>query len=452
MKQSKLSKLENNYYYGISRYFWHIVIGISILAIIIGVFVSIWSKIPPSKQKVVKSEKPIKPSYPAEKGVSLESLINALPTIKKTPIKQEVNTTVIYEDNREPVVESAPTKTVDSFALNAFERELGETKNLISITNNKAFWNGTGVWRFETERDRKMFKKTGNYKYAKKWFPIKDGFKSKFLYYTQNIEDYNQKTKILASLNTCINGLYNGNRKLLLNKVVSSAPIKYNNTANKFIQINNGISNILSKIDSTKQLKNYAVFYRFVANNPNDGLPLISYISSIIDNVYLKQRDAFANNIIMEYSSRYNNNLHLLKNAVNQFVPYLKQISPELQAKSLPIFFKLYRKNNAQRTNEIKQIDREYRNVITNWENNFQEQLQAAELSYQTKKTAKKELFKKSYQGIGVGFVVVLVLSLFLLILSMVRNVNRLSEAILENNQLLAKGNLTIKNEDVINQ
>ncbi len=39
-----------------------------------------------------------------------------------------------------------------------------------------------------------------------------------------------------------------------------------------------------------------------------------------------------------------------------------------------------------------------------------------------------------SYQSIGYGLGVVLLISLILLVLSMIRNVNRLAEAMLENN------------------
>jgi len=83
MKHSKLSRLENKYYYNVSRYFWHIIIALSLLAIAGGVLTYFWSLVPPSKPTVVKAPAPQKQAYPALKKVALQDILDKLPKQKK---------------------------------------------------------------------------------------------------------------------------------------------------------------------------------------------------------------------------------------------------------------------------------------------------------------------------------------------------------------------------------
>lgn len=47
MKQKYFSKLENKYYYGISRTFWHFFTAIAVVCFVVGVVMIGWSYIPP---------------------------------------------------------------------------------------------------------------------------------------------------------------------------------------------------------------------------------------------------------------------------------------------------------------------------------------------------------------------------------------------------------------------
>ena len=65
MKQKYFSKLENKYYYGISRTFWHFFTAIAVVCFLVGVVMIGWSYIPPSKDKVEKAPLPQKETYPS---------------------------------------------------------------------------------------------------------------------------------------------------------------------------------------------------------------------------------------------------------------------------------------------------------------------------------------------------------------------------------------------------
>ncbi len=436
MKKLKLSTLENKYYYGISRYFWHFIIALAIIGVIAGIATLTWSKIPVSKKKVVKPAKPVKPKYPQQKTVSYDALVNALPKDRPKRVSRPKN--IEIEENLPPPDEK-PVKIVDSAAIANFERELGYTKMLIPYSSNKSFWEGAGKYVFKNSRDEKMYRKTHNPKY-KTWVPAKEKFKKRYIKYTkkENLEGYNQKTALLKGINAFLSKVAISNRKNLVNNKLLYTNVNNYGLENTVIMYSK-IGDILSKLDTTTQFYYYYPLKRFVRSNPNDGIKILEYVNKLLDKTYKDQRPDFMDVILKEYKDNYNNNLSSLIEATNQFMPYLKNIAPEQQAEALKIFYKLYRQNNADRSNRIRQIESDYAQTIQNWEAEFQKQVAESEAAYFAKKRAKKELSEWSYKGIVSSFGVVLIISLFLLVLSMVRNVNKLSEAILENNKLFSE-------------
>ncbi len=435
MKQSKLSKLENQYYYGISRYFWHIIIGLSVLAVFFGILLYVWTQIPPGKKHVAKGMKPVKKEYPALKQINLNEIYNAMPVVNTQPQEQDIT-----DQEYEPPIDygNVPTQKVDSTAIYNFENELGTTKSLIPEEQNKAFWQGTGHRGFASERDKKMFKKTHNPKYSK-WIYDTPGFKKRYLVYTkwQNINDYNDKTKLLKAINSILQNISSVNRTKIINQKLLDIHVSRLGL-NKATSMYRQIGKVLRKLSEGEQIKMFQTLFNFAYNNPNDGLPLLNYESKIIDSVAYPARSLFLRRIQKEYVNYYNNNINSLTKATDHFLPYLRKISPDKQEIALKVYYELYRKNNKELNQQIQQIDNEYRNEVANWESDFRRRVEQANMEYQSKLRQKKEYRWWSYKGIAYGFVSVLIISLFLLVLSMVRNVNRLSEAMLENNKLFA--------------
>lgn len=435
MKITKLSKLENNYYYGISRYFWHAIIGLAILGFFVGIAMFAWSKIPPSKPHVVKSKKPFKPAYPEVKPVSIESLLNSLPKKQKT---KQNNVEIVDDEDLYQTTDTQEieiVETIDSVALALFERTLGETKNLISQEKYKLFWEGKKNLVYNSARDEKMFKKTKNPKYAPKWVSLKShpSFKNKYLSVTKKIKNYRQKAKLLNSYNTIIQNVPVGKRTYFMNRFLTDKITPYN--LDEIAQTNTTIAPVLSKIDSINQPKTYNRLFSFVKRNPNDGPRLSLYLEKILNSFKVNARPYVLKYIFREYAENYNNNLVSLKEATNQFLPYLKKINIDQQDLALKVFYNLYRKNNINRDKSVKQIDYNYNQTIAEWKSTYQQQLNNAELTYQAKQIKKKNATSLSYKTILIGLVTMLVLSLFLLIFSMVRNVNKLAETMLKNNK-----------------
>jgi hypothetical protein len=434
MKQSKLSILENKYYYGASRYFWHIIIALSLFSIIGGVAVYLWSVIPPSKDEVTKGVAPQKQKYPEMKKVSLQDIINSLPK-KKSDIKETSIENEQIEDPEE-YLDTEVYNKVDTVALSRFNKQIKQTKKLIPDTVFSTFWQDQYKYYFDSKRNEKMFKKTHNPLLRKRKI-FKKGFKLRFVEITDRngLTDYNDKADLLESTNLLMQYLDMSNRISFINNVSYYIPIKQMGS-NAINQKFEAIGSVLSKISPDLQLKIYNILWNFIRKNPNDGVNLVKYEADIIGNFALQNRLQFIKKIQKQYKYKYNNKLDALIEATNQFLPYVKQIENDKQSLALEIFYRLYYENNKERSKEIQTIENQYKMELASWEAQYQAALTKANIKYQLEKSKKSTFREMSYESMAGGFAAVLLISLILLILSMIRNVNRLAEAMFENTKV----------------
>jgi hypothetical protein len=366
MKQSKLSILENKYYYGASRYFWHIIIALSLFSIIGGVAVYLWSVIPPSKDEVTKGVAPQKQKYPEMKKVSFQDIINSLPK-KKSDIKETSIENEQIEDPEE-YLDTEVYNKVDTVALSRFNKQIKQTKKLIPDTVFSTFWQDQYKYYFDSKRNEKMFKKTHNPLLRKRKI-FKKGFKLRFVEITDRngLTDYNDKADLLESTNLLMQYLDMSNRISFINNVSYYIPIKQMGS-NAINQKFEAIGSVLSKISPDLQLKIYNILWNFIRKNPNDGVNLVKYEADIIGNFALQNRLQFIKKIQKQYKYKYNNKLDALIEATNQFLPYVKQIENDKQSLALEIFYRLYYENNKERSKEIQTIENQYKMELASWE------------------------------------------------------------------------------------
>jgi len=441
MKHSKLSRLENKYYYNVSRFFWHIIIALSLLAIAGGVITYLWSLVPPSKSKVVKAPAPQKQAYPVLKKVALQEILDKLPKQKKNkpaPPKPKPEETQTQEDTGLFEEEQVVTQ-IDSAALKHFNTAIGNTKSLIPEDEYQIFWNNKYDYYFSSERDRKMYRKSHNPALRKKNL-ISPGFKQRFITYTdsQNLKDYNQKADLLETYNHILAKIAKKNRKRFMQQIAMQLPVR--NLGTHEIQSRlTAIGDVMDKIDADNQLKVYKKLWWFIKSNPNDGIPMINFLASNLEQIPQISRITFIDYLLREYNRHYNNRLSELKEAILSFMPLVKQINPDQMSPALKIYFDLYRKNNYERAKQVRQIDDTYNQELAKIEKDYKQALQRANLDYHLKRQKKDSLRLWSYKGVGLGFAGILLFSLIVLILSMIRNINRLTEAMYENNQMIEK-------------
>jgi len=432
MKQSFLSTLENKYYYAVSRYFWHIVIAMGILGIGAGILVYFWTLIPPSKREVVKQPTPQKPNYPDLREVTIQDIIQALPKKKEKVFK--VTQQMEEEIQTDDYEEEQDIAQIDSAALATFNRTLGQTKMLIPVEKNKTFWQNSYKKEFKTERDRKMYRKTHDPRLYQKVL-INTGFKTRFIKFSdkQNVQSYYEKANLLDSYNQLLKHLDSVNRIKFIENTGLKLPVKYLGTKEIDKRLK-AIGSLINKVPADEQLKLFNDLWYFIKNNPNDGVSLIDYLSGNIDQVPYEARTTFIKNVLKEYIRHYNNNPYGLKEATNHFIDKITNLEPDRVPIALKIYYRLYRQNNSERAVEIAKINQSYNQTLAKIDREYQQALAQARADYIRANHKKKSWREWSYKGIFAGFISLLLFSLVLLILSMIRNVNRLTEAMYEQN------------------
>ncbi len=435
-----LSKLENKYYYAINRYFWHLLIALSLLLIAIGAAVYLWSYVPPKKEQVVKGPKPEKPAYPSLQKVDAYDIIAALPKKKKkiekpAPETDKNEPAEELQPDYEPLQRTQENKTVDSAAMRAFYESLAYTKELIPIAGNKSFWLNKYEYYFASPRDRKLYRKTKNPAFRKRRLKQK-GFDVRFSEYAdrQGFKDYDEKNRLLSSLNIMLEAHDSINRKTFANDFLTTFPARRYGLSvidRRF----KAIAQVLKHIPAKEQKAAYRELWNFINSNPNDGMDMVRYMGRIIDKIQKDQRLAFIKQMEREYYGYYNNNLNAFIESTDNFLEMLSQLPADNQAEALRIYYRYYRHNNLERARRIRQIDREYEQAVNKWENDYRNALRRADTRYNAELYKRKNYRSWSLKGIISAFAAILVLTLILLTVSMIRNINRLTEAIYENNR-----------------
>ncbi len=449
MKKINFSNLENKYYYTINRYFWHLLIGISILIILAGIGVLLWSYVPPHERKVVKPQPPTKEAYPEISEVKIENILKKLPVEKNKQENNKTEDTMIMPEPEFNAEENNKPKIIDSLALSNFYDQITKTKELIPFAENQSFWNNQYITYFASESDRKLFRKTKNPSFKKAKL-TKKGFTERFIDFTdaKKRTDYADKEKILKSVNTLLESLADVESRInFIENYFFYIPLnryKVNQIEERFSKI----AKVLQNLPSKNQLNAYYYIWRFINKNPKDGLNMIDYQSEIIPKFSYASREAVIKKMHREYYNYYNNNLNALIESTNGFIKLLPKLPIDgTQAHALSIYYNEYRKNNQLRNKRIREIDKAYEHAVQKWEKNYNDELRKAKMEYISKLDTREKYRFWSIKGIFGSFITVLFLSVIVLVISMIRNVNRLTEAIYENNKIFLENMSSDKSE-----
>ena len=154
--KTKLFNLENKYYYGFTRSFWHLVSLLVVIGGLAAIIVIGWSYFPPKKKDIVKAPNPIKEAYPPDVEVPLGEIISAIP--KK---KEEINRIKSTTENSTIAVPTSRTNTSsrDTTGMSKFQYQLGRLKTLMPVSKYTTLWNGSGYYDPKGERLYKTTKR-----------------------------------------------------------------------------------------------------------------------------------------------------------------------------------------------------------------------------------------------------------------------------------------------------
>ena len=418
------SKLENTIYYGFSRTFWHLISFAGVLGIIGGILVFAWSYVPPSKQKIAKQPLPVKPSYPNPVNVTFEDVYMLIPK-EESKIQQERKQ--IYDEPQQ--MSSSTIETVeDPQALASFNLQIGQLKAAIPEATNRAFWKGKGNYQFIDERKYKITKSEA----YRKFVYTSPGFETKFVKYTDNqgIQNYNDKAKLLNSLNNIIPKVDQSLRTQLLDQFMLNRISEMNTTIRNL----ESISNILYLFPKEDVLNTFNNLLNSSNRNIDNAETFIKFLNELLAKFPLSERYTTLKTIQYELNN-YRSNFNEFIEITNGFSPLMSKFSQDQQSLALKYYFNAYRNKNQDRIQAISKIDQEYLDLTNAIDQEYQMAIASEETAFFAKKAIKNEFKTKSMYGVGLGVGIIVLITIILLLLAMIRNVNKLAQVILDDKQ-----------------
>lgn len=424
MKKRYFSNLENKYYYGISRTFWHILIGIAVIGGIIAILVIGYSYFPTAKKEVFKASAPTKTPYPKQSGVALSEILEALPKEKQQP-QQEVATS---ETNDAPPTPPPPRQPAnnDQVGRKEFDAAIAELKNELPPNKFKSLWEGQGKWVI-TDRVRYDMTQSDQYR---KWVPTVEGFETLIIENTDYLgfKSYQEKSDFVRGVQDLIKPITGDQKVLIAKKALNFKNRTLENTRTSF----QAMANVLKLYPDNQVAVGYELAKDFLKRNPNDGLSMLGFQEAFLTNIDQEQRIATVKILQDEYSNYYNNNLDGFKENTQQFSQYISDVPLDQQSLALINYYSIYRNKNTDRLNQIQEIENNYNQELAEIEAQYKISLANAESEFLLKNSEKEQWRIMSLKSAAIAFGSILLITVILLLLSMIRNVNRLAETLIE--------------------
>lgn len=414
MKTAYFAQVENKYVFNVSLIFWHLFIALSTLVVVVSLVIFLWSIIPASQREVEKKPYPAKRQYPAPIKVDLSELQIEGTKEEAPPVAPEQIQTA--PDTTQQRVEDTKGKGDYDSALNTL-------KTLIPPA--KYSWQGSGYWTYPYgERYWTVYKQE---KY-RQWNATEAGIEDKLkaAYRRANADNYPDKKLILDG--------YIGVVKLLSEeKRLGALQYLIGNVANNISQnvnICQSLGKVVSKMSKEENISYLNQLSLFGKKNPNDGSPFIDYAATIIDKFDVSKQAEIIDRLIIGYNNYFSNNLSMLKEATDLFLPLVAQIKAENQPKAIMQYYGVFRNKNYARDNSIAEIENEYQRAINEIENQYNLDQLAAQQEYFSAKMSKAEYRLKSLAGIGGGILLVVLIAVVLVFFSIQRSVRKIEEKI----------------------
>ncbi len=421
MKTKYFTKVEDKYVFNVTLIFWHLLIALASIAIVLSIILLLWSLIPPSEKKVARQAYPEMQQLPAPVEVSLAEL-NSDKSDQEKPSPEKK--TSHREDD-----DTTQKAKGDTLMEKAYKASFEELKNL--IPPSKYSWSGSGYWHYPYgERYWRTYKKDE----YRKWIVSQASLENMLLnsYQVSNVENYSEAKQILDAYINIVKILPEEKRMSALKYLLEHTT----NSISRTVEVLQALQKVVSKMENEKSIAYINTLSQFGKKNPNDGAPLIEYISTIIDKFDQPQANKTIDNLIESYYSSFNQNLARLKEATDLFIPMLTQIEGESHPEVLLEYYVLYRNKNRDRDNEIAQIEAKHMQQIDEIENQYVHDKEVAAVEYEGRKILKSEFRYKSLLGIGGGILMIVLIGTLLVFLSIQRTVRKIEEKISTGNSV----------------
>ena len=386
MKLSFLENFEEKFYFKTSHYFWHLLTGLGGLALVVGILILLWGLTPSFKPGVKK------PKYPEPVEVTAEEIkLKIQPPVKPKEVIPTVKDTVAAIEQQPEVVEKIdPAEQAYLTAIDSMQQLLPQEKYR---------WESRGHWEQSW--------------YRKKWiidyYGISDRLKS--IFKKVDAEKFASKKQLLDAYIALIALFPEDQRYSVLKSAIEYCKTDVTTSVSNVELLTASVPNF--NTDKSDFLNKLATFGR---KNPRDGRTFIEFVNNNITKFEPEIRTSMLTTLINSYY-RHFNLIEKQREATDLFLGMLDSFEPADQSKALTEYYRLYVSKNYDREREVEQIESEY-----------QSNLSHAQSVLSSKKSKKAEYRGLGLKAIGGSIIFIAFVALFLVVLSIQRNVKLLRE------------------------
>ncbi|MDZ7268369.1 MAG: hypothetical protein ONB48_11615 [candidate division KSB1 bacterium] len=269
MKQQILEQVEEKFYFKTSRFFWHLLVGISGLALLGGLLVYLWGMTPSTKSSVTK------PLYPPPTAVTADEIMQRLaPRVEVAQVTPPAPET----PPATPVPPAAQPPQADTLAI-AYQAAMDSLRQLLPET------------RFAWDSQRR-YQERGWYDgrwYEGGWETVVVGISDKLqnALAQANANDLASQTKLLQAFAELVAQV---GEPLRMEALESGMAICKNDVVTSITGVK--LLNAAVPHYTAYDVSHLAQLADFSQRNPRDGFAFIEYANTIIPKFDTKQREA----------------------------------------------------------------------------------------------------------------------------------------------------------------
>lgn len=388
MLRKLINRIEENYVFNISQFFWHIFIALAGLGIVGGILLLVWGIIPAFKSSLEKEQ------YPPMVSVSvneLKTFINPPKRTEREPSRQQ---------EAPPPVQSPVSSGASSEEI-AYRASVDTMQALIPPA--KYTWSAGGHYEYPYGP---------NYPQYARWVQgepaILDRLETTFS--SEGITSFTDKKQLLDAHIAVVRLLKEEFRMPVWKTLIGwSEP------------------NLAQALSNTKLLASLVPRFpadrydymtklaQFGDKNPKDGNAFVEYITKSIEKFPTDNRMDVVNAMITAYYRYFNNRVTQQIELTETFFPMLTQFDDVQGVKALEAYYQLALQKNYERSQMVARI-----------ENKFEQEQAKAAAEYEMAKAKKSAWRLNGVYGVAGGVVLVATIGLLLVLLSIQRYVKQI--------------------------
>jgi hypothetical protein len=351
MISNYVTKVEDRYVFNVSLIFWHTMIALATVVLIVGVSIFMWSVLPTLKREVPELVLPPEPTPPAPISIALGDL--AAPVdMKSKVVEQENPIPASRATNEEPIQRDNVVPPEDVVGAAQYTQALIEFKRL--LPQNKEVWEGAGHWTYP--QGKRFWDVYQEEKY-RKWVATEVGMETKLEQRLSSIgASQQQKTEVVNSINRLLALCPESERLTFVNATLQSVGPDVQST----IARHSTIYDLFKTHQHTVAPSMMKQLSEFQKSDPVAAKEVVESMIKFLGRCPVDQQRDVVEYILNSNISQFKRNSSYQNEALILFDSLSADIAPIDMLASLKKFSSLYIQKNQERINLIDQQRKEY--------------------------------------------------------------------------------------------